>query len=679
MTGLVSGPLGTQPGRVTIAPTGSCYDYMLFTLPTHRARTGSIWSRQTQKALGLIAINIFLQMTLTLVAGTYVLESVAAWKTNLVSSPEVIEYVQRRSVPLSDYLRKKAWGVYDYAWGGSDNETQQGEAVEEVKSKQLAPGEQLMPHCRARRGPSTPPGARRNLKKHAGFLEHTLQAGGPGGGGGGSGGGHGGGHGGKGVGSSMTDMLNPNEEMVYMPAPLCSEKDGMYQCLPPSVQIASYWEQLDWNGDGTWTVYEAEEDAAGISCLVQMWPQQVFKALSNFINSQWFSQVSWVQEQTWLPPEVKNHTAIPKPYFDMWLGLVGICIHSDEAMCGALVMKGLFDGALSPLTNNITGISDLQTAMDTCSTILAPGGLCDHALPQTYQLFRARHHAQCGEPHYMAGPIYGNPWRPDDSMYIALAVHTEVETFMEADTMQFVIFQYSVLMVFVIGLFSEVKELAKLIQLIIAFPDADPKDPEASLVCDEDTGTCTIKAITKRERALIATMVGFRLLIAVYIGLLGTAFLLADKDYLNLLLNAVALVFVLEIDELLFNAMASASTKRDIEMTEPIQFQSPFHVESRVRRIFNDWTAFGILVLLVVLMVLHHQYFTTKPILASLTCACQQEGEDCLDAFVFDKTWFDAYWLDTLPKAHDAIAAMKLKAMNAAKKAAAGAAAAVDF
>eukprot|EP00929_Paragymnodinium_shiwhaense_P063217 TRINITY_DN31598_c0_g1_i1.p1 TRINITY_DN31598_c0_g1~~TRINITY_DN31598_c0_g1_i1.p1 ORF type:complete len:728 (-),score=153.67 TRINITY_DN31598_c0_g1_i1:256-2439(-) len=652
---------GLRHPKVTITPNGSIYDYLFFVVPSSKVKYGTTWSRSTKHALVLVVVNLFLQLCLTLVAGSFVMESVSAWKQNLVSSPEVVEYVSRRSVSYSEYLRTQTWKAIGTVYGGGK---EKGET--KTKSKQLAPGEQLMPHCQARKGPATPEGAKSALKDATsdaanagalpGFLAHDT--------------GKPGGSGGKKGGAKISTIKDDEEEeLTYLPAPLCTEKDGMYNCLPPSVQVASYWDKLDWNGDGVWTLEEARADAAGISCLVQMWPEQVFMAIAKFLNSQRFTEVAWVQEGYWLHPDVKEYKAIPQAYFDMWLGLVGVCIHSDSAMCGSLLLKGIFDGAMSP-AQNMSGMGDLQSAMDSCTAILAPEGLCDHALPQTYKLFRARHAEQCGAAHYAAGPIYTNPFRPDDQMYVAMAMHANVDSFHSADNMNFCVFQISVLLVFLISLFSEVKELVKQLQFLLAFPSTDPEDQDKALELDNETGTVRIVSIAPQHRIVIAICWFFRMIIAVYIGWIGTAFLLADRDLLNLLLNAVALVFVLEIDELLYHAMASSSTKLDIEATEPIEFESPFGYSSLWRRFFSEWAAFTFLVFLVVVFVFHHRYFTTKPILASLTCACEQEGEDCLDAFVFDKAWFDKYWLETLPAAHQTIAALKLKVQAAAAAAA---------
>jgi hypothetical protein len=640
---------------IVITPSGSVYDYMLFLIPTSRARHGSAWSKDTRHAIIFFAMNIFLQLFLTLIAGAFVLAQVTSWKQSLVSSPDIFSYMFDKSTALAS----QGAGMLGRNW------TYGGPTY-------LSPGEEYVSHCGHEHGdmvnktvlgpeagvPST--GASFLYSETVAFMHMSEKK--PGGSA-------------KGSSSSkatsdesMTELFF--DENVYRPAPLCAvDKKGMITCLPPSVKFADHWTDLDQNGDGVWTREEAEKDAAGLRCLLHMRPSNIFIAISNFMR---VDHENHEFGGFWVSPDVKEGVAIPKPYFEIWTGLVGICIHSDVAMCGSLILRGIFDGALNKEKSNYGAITDLGSAMAFCDRALQPGGLCDQALPQTFQLYRARHASQCGEATFMAGPVYSNPYDKGDMMYVAKASFAEVTSYEDVNCLKFQVFQYCVLLVFLVSLCAEMFDLRKLLEFILVFPSptkgTDEQQADECVKQDPETLRVTILALTWDFRFMIAISWVCRLIITVYIGVIGTNFLLADRDYVNLLLNAVALVFVFEIDELLYVALGTAVTKMEIENTTPIEFTSYFtrgHLTSRL--LDRDFWGLVLLPITVLCIVAYNVYFATQPALEALTCACSQEGAKCVDAFLYDKPWFDGYWSVTLPAAMSAIDNMRWEALKQAK------------
>merc|ERR1740130_2600304 len=167
-------------------------------------------------------------------------------------------------------------------------------------------------------------------------------------------------------------------------------------------------------------------------------------------------------------------------------------------------------------------------------------------------------------------------------------------------------------------------------EFILVFPSPGKLDPDQADGCvtqDPETLSIKIVALTSEFRLMITISWVFRMIITLYIGVLGTNFLLSDRDYVNLLLNAVALVFVFQIDELLYVALGSSVVKLEIENTQPIEFPSYFsrgHVWSRL--LDRDFWGLILLPLMVVFIVAYNVHFTTKPILEALRCVCSQEG-----------------------------------------------------
>lgn len=240
-------------------------------------------------------------------------------------------------------------------------------------------------------------------------------------------------------------------------------------------------------------------------------------------------------------------------------------------------------------------------------------------------------------------------------MYVAKASFDEVSSYEDVNCLKFQVFQSCILLIFLVSLCAEMFDLRKLMEFILVFPSPGKGDSDQADECviqDPETLSIKIIALTAEFRLMITISWVFRMIITIYIGVLGTNFLLSDRDYVNLLLNAVALVFVFQIDELLYMALGSSVVKLEIENTQPIEFPSYFsrgHVWSRL--LDRDFWGLILLPLMVIFIVAYNVHFTTTPILEALTCACSQEGVKCIDALSYDKTWFDQYWGTTIPAA----------------------------
>lgn len=625
--------------RLRIAPAGSVYDYILFVVPVSKARYGSVWSTDVREAFFFFVMNILLQLLLTFIAGHFVLTSVESWRFNLVSPPLLVDWAQQQVFsPLTHRVQdlEKDVGMHGSldslnSFGNRTADYLAQEARAQQVHRDYAPGELVDPDC-----------AKPFETATASFLGNRLVYNKPGGSSGGS------------KGHSQKDKDDDNveadgEDFEYRPSPLCSFFGGKYSCSPTSVTFAKYWDKLDHNHDGKWSLEEANEDVANLKCRLHMRPLQIFKALKEFLLS------SRVQSLLgfWTSPSITK--AIPRFYFDIWQGVIGLCIHSDTAMCGTLVLNGLFDEALSPKSNS-TRIKDLNSAMQYCNKLLNAGGLCDQALPQTYQLYKARHAQQCGEAIYVSGPVYKNPYDTEDRMYVTKASYAQVQTYEKAWGLWFWVFQFCVILIWFVSIIQEVFELRMLIEFVAVFPQNKALGLDADLDINEDLGTVRINAISGAHRIIIILTLTIRLFLTFYVGRVGTAFLIADTDYLNLLLNAVALVFIFEIDELLYMALGRTTTKIDIEQTEPLEFDAWFPETKCIGRLLDkDFWGMFLLPLSVACIVAYYAHFTTRPIIEALRCACNQEGEHCLEATSYDKIWYDDYWRNVLPAALNAI------------------------
>merc|ERR1719388_538069 len=77
---------------------------------------------------------------------------------------------------------------------------------------------------------------------------------------------------------------------------------------------------------------------------------------------------------------------------------------------------------------------------------------------------------------------------------------------------------------------------------------------------DEESEEYTITGLTSGHRAACAAVCAIRILLVIYLGVVGCIFLVMETGYMDLLMNAVALAFILEVDEILFGSVARSAT-----------------------------------------------------------------------------------------------------------------------
>jgi hypothetical protein len=128
----------------------------------------------------------------------------------------------------------------------------------------------------------------------------------------------------------------------------------------------------------------------------------------------------------------------------------------------------------------------------------------------------------------------------------------------------------------------------------------------------------------------------------------GTIFLLNNHTMVDLLLNAVAMAFIFELDEFLYTFLVSTATQLELEQVNPMNFHSSFPQKGWG----NVWISKGtwglvFIPILALLVVVWNSWYISRPILKALQCVCAQDGAGCHDREIFPKEWWDQYWLTT--------------------------------
>lgn len=93
------------------------------------------------------------------------------------------------------------------------------------------------------------------------------------------------------------------------------------------------------------------------------------------------------------------------------------------------------------------------------------------------------------------------------------------------------------------------------------------------IIFDPTRGEIAWLSMTRHRCRALCVVALVRILYACSLGYVGTRFLVYTRSLEDLILNAVALEFILNIDELIYAALAPARTKCLIALTKPISFK----------------------------------------------------------------------------------------------------------
>jgi len=493
------------------------------------------------------------------------------------------------------------------------------------------------------------------------------------------------------VSKTYKQFLLPHDRVVLEVSetePLCTLDNGLFSCLPRGVEFASEWKSLDTDGDGVWTISEASsmENSQGsvenkaIETRRTLFFNTIITGLKQ--RAEWMAPLNGtlspllhgVGEATlYLTQDVLEGRAIPKPYFDYWVGDAMMCTRFDSLACTKIVESGLFDAALKKgrLAAAHKGVFDYTSAAKYCTMMLEEHGGCEQSFPASFRIAVMERKHACGEVELHSDGVIANPTNPTEIMSVSRLSYKYLDTKELCQNGTFLFFQVLILIMFYSSLVVEAREVIKLADFLYSFPGAyGPQDRGGVDLGEGCPGgkRYRIERISAPQRASIAAMLLLRLVIFAVVSIFGTWFLLVEDNYMELLLNAVALSFIVTVDEVIVDVFVESSTMQAVglEETERIAYQGVLpRDDGRIAGLMFRKDVWGLMFLpiLSTVLVLHHMHFVREPANTALTCACLQEGQHCAESMVNQADWWQQYWSRTLPAAIHQIEALRSQGM----------------
>lgn len=442
-------------------------------------------------------------------------------------------------------------------------------------------------------------------------------------------------------------------------SPLCHSIGDDMSCSPLSVNVLADWELLDIDGDGVWAREEAENQELRelVECEYNVDLPSLFKstvknlnnshALTGRINSNLFAGNS-----------------VHKAYMNWYLHKPLLCQYGDQDMCGALFQRGFFDEALKQ--QPLSEFKDTESALKYCHDILQYE--CFDILPNTYKVWRFTANQQCGAKIF-GQALYDSPTETNpDGLYPMLTVdfRKRVE-YSSTKTLAFRLFLCILLVTFLSVMSEEMRKITKTFIWCALFPaDKEKRDPghivgrsavrigkgatDTRQFVEDDEPHMEIRAVRLDHRILVIAITLLRLLLWCFLLWSGVMFLTGPPRYLTLIFDALSLVFIFEIDELLYRTMLRHEFKEDhlaIKTMTVAQWHGGYL--PMWSSVAGDIVRFLFVIAFAVVIVITYCKFELNPLLSSLECLCSVQGSQCLDATRYSKMWWDRYWSTTLP------------------------------
>jgi len=649
----------------------SVYSFVVFLPPIIQYRKGGLANYEMCLGVTLLILNLVMQVGMTYIVGTGVVEDGNAWRYSLVGM-QVDDQLEEGQVAVDASQEVSLFSSYSSLWQPRewkdrdptsqlldeveidfglhkrDGHYKQLMEIEELESRLEQDQAQVQVLKHSKKGPKqsvalrassasllqVKPAAASEVKPTATSSVNLVAADKP-----------------MGGAAAAAGKKGDAAGSAYF----CQMSNATYTCLPPSVKFAAQWDLLDTNGDGVWSREEAEKDENKLEQKFKAKAFLVFRAITvGLVDRQ------SVDKRLWVSPQVEKMEGIPKAYFDYWMGDAALCSYADPGMCPTLLARGFFSEAMNP-KNNGKEIEDIDGALDYCIFMLKVGGGCDQSLPQIYKLYRATRFEQCGKGQFYPGGIFRNPHHETDRVYVIANAYTNLGKYLKSDSLIYKCFLFLVLLLWLLALVAELREMVKMAEFAATFPASQGSD---GLKVEKGEGdedeTYTLEGITSPHRAIIWFMVIVRTIVVVYLGSVGCTFLVLETGYMDLLMNAVALAFVLEVDEILFGAIARTSTVDELERLNDVEFETFLPTEGCLGwMLMKDFWGIIMFPIIAYVLILTHSLFVTQPVLDALNCGCYQQGPQCHDAQYYNREWWDFYWSQTLPNALAKMAQLK--------------------
>merc|ERR1719428_1710283 len=129
----------------------------------------------------------------------------------------------------------------------------------------------------------------------------------------------------------------------------------------------------------------------------------------------------------------------------------------------------------------------------------------------------------------------------------------------------------------------------------------------------------------------------------------GVSFLMKQTDYIALLLDALALIFIVEVAEVLYSQVLLPEIRAQTENIEPM-YVPMFGIDYLNRRpALVDVIHLAAIILVTICWMTFYYQTTLAPLYDALQCTCLGVGKNCREAQTFSYEFWHRYWKEDIP------------------------------
>eukprot|EP00747_Dinoflagellata_sp_TGD_P056188 gnl/TRDRNA2_/TRDRNA2_149958_c0_seq1.p1 gnl/TRDRNA2_/TRDRNA2_149958_c0~~gnl/TRDRNA2_/TRDRNA2_149958_c0_seq1.p1 ORF type:complete len:428 (+),score=61.63 gnl/TRDRNA2_/TRDRNA2_149958_c0_seq1:133-1284(+) len=318
-------------------------------------------------------------------------------------------------------------------------------------------------------------------------------------------------------------------------------------------------------------------------------------------------------------------------------------------MCPNLLKRGFFDAPLIHDTVPRVGNST-KSALDYCYDLLRPGGFCERTLPSTYTVWKSESVHECGGP--ILNPFtFKHPVTKEEKSLLAVDYEAR-QRYEDVQGRFFIVYKSLVIGIWILAMVYEARFIFLTFNWVLVYPHSEDGSDAVEKHDENGTVKFTIHKTTMSIRLMVAAMTAARFVMLTVLAVVGTTLLLRSTSYMSIIMDGVALVFILEIATLLYTQVVRLKAQEEMDLhVDPMPVEHTAMCPEFLRKSagLQDVFLLGLVFLIVILVMYFYYTETVEPLYDALQCTCVTKGRNCREAQLFDYDFWYEYWNKTTP------------------------------
>jgi len=339
---------------------------------------------------------------------------------------------------------------------------------------------------------------------------------------------------------------------------------------------------------------------------------------------------------------LRRFSYVPQELYEQEIApILDICMLGDPDVCGNIIsrgawpntrlqawIRGLMDNGTIPLYLKLAGMTSTTALapLATCKTIVSE--FCPRLFPDLAS-WNAQRLQTCGQIAWVSGPKGAVAEYAESQLYNG---HQAVRSLL------FQIFLAWIVLLWALAMVPEFQQLLLWWEALLGLPAAQAGQ---QCVVKDASGSWTLVALPRFHRIVSAVFVLTPdTILHVFIFVLGVKYLFVVRLISDLILNSLALTFLVTIDDMLFIAFGDALSKRLISNLQTVEVERDQTCLGSIVRCLHRWQLPLGLVLYFPLLLAVTWMYCSEMLQAeesgdALACLCEKAGDSCFTAIAF--------------------------------------------